>query len=245
MSLIALLLAAGAWAQSPMPYRGDEEPKAAEAPAASTETVTASTETAAAVSTGGVKVAAGEKPRLKAALHVVIHPDAKDWEPLSLRAGGDPGQAESSVVLRQVRSKGKLKGAASKAKAVARVVSSKHDRWLVVSVFPKALEKRRLHFEVRFRVVEGFVEDVKVQAVSVVDPRPGLGAGLDSHALRREGIEFQEESPGSGQITVSALDARPGKGTFNAGKLKLAEFADKELGFADVSWSVHGLSAPK
>ena len=165
------------------------------------------------------------KPRLKSALHVVIHPDAKDWEPLSLRAAGDPGQAESAVLLRQVKSKGKLKGVASKAKASARVVAAKHDRWLVVSVFPKALEKSRMHFEIRFRVVEGFVEDVKVEAVSVVDPRPGVGAGFDSYALRAEGIEFQEESPGSGQIAVSALDARPGKGSFNAGKLKLAEFA--------------------
>lgn len=178
-------------------------------------------------------------------LHAVIHPDAKDWEPLSLRAGGDPGQAENAVVLRQVKSKGKLKGVASKAKATARVVVSKNDRWLVVSVFPKALEKARGHFEVRFRVVEGFVEDVKAQAVTVVDPRPGAGAGLDSYALRSEGIEFAEESPGSGQIAVSALDARPGKSAFNAGKLKLAEFAGKELGFADVSWSVRGLSAPK
>ena len=94
-------------------------------------------------------------------------------------------------------------------------------------------------------MVEGFVEDVKVQAVSVADPRPGVGVGLDSYALRAEGIEFQEESPGSGQITVSALDARPGKKTFNAGRLKLAEFAAKELGFADVSWSARGLSTPK
>ena len=140
-----------------------------------------------------------------------------------------------------MKSKGKLKGVGSKAKAAARVVVSKNDRWLVVSVFPAALEKRRLHFEVRFRVVEGFVEDVKALAVSVVDPRPSVGAGLDSYALRAEGIEFQEESPGSGRIEVSALDARPGKGTFNAGKLKLAEFADPRLGFSDVSWSVRGM----
>lgn len=228
-----------------MPYTGDPplQTSTAAAVAASTQAVTASTATA--VVTSGVKISGGDKPHLKVSLHAEIHPDAKDWTPLSLRAGGDPGQAENSVLLRQVKSKGKFKGVSSKATGSARVIVSKNDRRLIVSIFPKALEKKRCHFEVRFRVVEGFVEDVKVQAVSVVDPRPGVGLGLDSHALRREGIEFEESSPGSGQINVSALDVRPGKGTFNAGRLKLAEFAGKDLGFTDVSWSVRGLSASK
>ncbi|OGS36117.1 MAG: hypothetical protein A2506_08930 [Elusimicrobia bacterium RIFOXYD12_FULL_66_9] len=248
MSLVALLLALSASAQSPMPFRGDEPAKeqpAAEAAAAPAEAVAASTSTAEAAPSQGVKVAGDEKPRLKSALHLVIHPDAKDWEPLSLRAGGDPGQARNAAVLRQVRSKGKVRGVASQAKASARVIVSKNDLWLVVSVFPKSLEKKRCHFEIRFRVVERFVENVQVQAVSVVARDPAAGAGLDSFALRAAGIAFQEESPGSGQLTVSALDARPAKRTFNAGRLKLAAFADKALGFSDVSWSVRGLSAPR
>ena len=204
----------------------------------------------AAVSTGpaaaqdpGVKAEAEAKPKFKNLLHAVIHPEAKEWEPLSLQAGGDPGQAVNAVVLRQVKVKGKIKGDSAKARASARLVRSKDDRWLVVSIFPQALENRRLHLEVRFRVVEGFVEDAKAAAVFVMDARPGAGAGLDSFALRAAGVAFQEESPGFGQVLVSALDPRPSQAAFNAGRLKLAEFADADLGFVDASWSVRGLSA--
>lgn len=210
----------------------------------SEETAAVSTGTdAAAVSGVGVESAA--KPKFKNQIHAVIHPEAKEWEPLSLQAGGDPGQAVNAVVLRQVKVKGKIKGVAAKARASARLVRSKDDLWLVVSIFPQALENRRLRLEVRFRVVEGFVEDAKAAAVFVMDVRPGAGAGLDSFALRAAGVAFQEESPGSGQALISALDPRPSKTAFNAGRLKLAEFADADLGFVDASWSVRGLSAPR
>jgi hypothetical protein len=218
---------------------------AARAQDASTAAVSASTEAAVAVSSGGVRVSDGTKPRPKAVLHATVHPDARDWEPFSLRVGGDPGQAANGAFLRQVKSKGRLTGVASKARSAARLVRAKEDRWLVVSVFPKALEKRRLHVEVRLRVVEGYVEDVKVFAVCVVDPRPAAGAGLDSFALRAEGVEFSEESPASAEVLLSALDPRPGKGAFNAGRLKAAAFADRELGFAELSWSVRGLAGPR
>lgn len=242
MNLAVLLLAVCAAAQSPMPTSGEEPPK--------TEAVAASTQPAAAAPaeapvSHGVKVADGAKVRIKPALHAVIHPEAKDWEPVSLHAGGDPGQATSSAVLRQVRFKGKLRGETSRAKASARLIPSKEDRWLVVSIFPKALERKRGHFEIRFRLVEGFVEDVQVRAVTVVARDLHAGIGLDSYALRAGGIAFEEDSPGSAQILVSALDARPGKKAFNAGKLKLAAFAGKDLGYCDASWSVRGLTAPK
>ncbi len=241
-------LALSAAAQSPMPYSG-EAPAASTAPAVSTATaVAASTETTTAVvtSTGGFHIAGGApKAKLERPLHATIHPDAKDWEPLSLKAGGDPFQAETKATLRQEKVKGKYRGTPSKASARARLHKVGDDRWLVVSIFPKGLEKPRMHFEVRLRIFEGFVEDVKGAIVTVVDRRPGAGAGLDSYDLRSEGVAFEEDSPASGSLLISALDPRPSKSAFNAGSLKRAEFGDKAVGLADVSWSVKGLPSPK
>ena len=242
-----LLLAAAAFAQSPPPLKDTEPPKASTAAAvsASTATVAASTSAAVAVSTAGVHAAPAEKPRPKAELRLVVHPEAKKWEPVSLRATVDSPVPENGVVLRQGKSKGQLRGSTSKAKASARVIKSRSDRWLVISIFPKTLEKKRAHFEIRFRAVEGFVEDVKVRVVTIMDSRPDVGAGLDSDGLRAEGVEFQDESPASAQVVVSALDARPGKAAFNAGALKSAEFSDRDLGTVSAIWSVRGLSGPK
>lgn len=248
MSAALLLgLALSAAAQSPMPYSG-EAPAASPAPAVSTAAVAASTETTTTVvtSTAGFKVAGGApKAKLERPMHAVIHPDAKDWEPVSLKAGGDPFQAETSATLRESKVRGKYKGTASKAKASARVHKAGQDRWLVVSVFPKGLERARMHFELRFRIVEGFVEDAKAAVVTIVDRRAGAGAGLDSYELRARGVEFEEDSPESGSLLVSAMDPRPSKSAFNAGTLKRASFGDKEVGLADASWAVKGLPAPK
>ena len=248
MTALLLALAASAAAQSPMPYSKDVASSAP--PAASTATVTASTaaavaastETVVDLSTGGVHVADGEKKPSRP-IHAVIHPEAKAWEPLSLRPGGDPSQAETRVVLRLFKAKKGYKGAESKAKASARLHKDKDGRRLIVSVFPRALGRRRAHFEIRFRFVEGFVEDAKAALVSVVDRRSGVGAGLDSEELRAQGVEFEEDSPASGSILVSALDPRPSKSAFNAGTLKRAAFGDKDAGLADVSWSATGLPA--
>lgn len=243
---LLLTLAAAASAQSPMPYgSGDVQPAVSSAPAVSTAAaVSASTETATVeVSSGGVKIAGGEaKPKLKRPIRATIHPEAKDWEPIALKAGGDPGQAETKAVLREEKVKGKYKGTASKAKASARLRAGKDASWLVFSIFPKALERRRAHFEIRLRLVEGFIEDAKANLVSVVD-RQYTGAGMDSDELRARGVAFEEESPASGQILISALDPRPSKTAFSAGTLKLAAFADKDVGTADVSWSTTGLRA--
>lgn len=243
---LLLALALGASAQSPLPTAPqDAAPQNPAPPAASTATaVAASTEAAVAVSTGGVKIAGEAKPKLARPIHATIHPDAKDWEPVSLKAGGDPLAAENGAVLRQAKVRGKLKGAASKARSFARLRKAKDDRWLVISVFPKALERRRAHLEARLRLVEGFVEDVKVSLVSVVDRRY-TGAGMDSDELRSRGVEFEEESPERAQVLVSALDPRPSKAALNAGTIRQAAFADKDVGLADVSWSVKGLPAEK
>jgi hypothetical protein len=225
-----------------MPYSSDPPPGSAPPPPTA-PAATASTETVVAVSTGGVHVAGGEKPKLSRPIHAVIHPDAKEWEPLSLKAGGDPGQAETKAILLQAKHKGRYKGTPSKAKAAARLRKRKDDLWLIYSIFPKALERRRAHFEVRLRLVEGYVENVQASLVAVVDRRPDVGAGLDSDALSALGIAFEEDSPASGSVLISALDPRPSKFAYNSGTLKLAAFADKDVGTADVSWAARGLSA--
>lgn len=239
--LLALTLTASA--QSPMPYSGDA-PTASSAPAAavaaSTDTtVAASTETAVAVSTGAAKAAV--KPVAKPRLHAVIHPEAKNWEPLSLRAGGDPEKTETKVVLRLAKSRGIYKGSPSKATAAARLHRAGQDHWLTIAVFPKELEKRRRHFEIRLRLAEGFVEEAKAVLVTVVDQLPDVGAGHDLAELREEGVEFEEDSPASGSILISALDPRPSRSAVNSGTLKLAAFEARDVGLTDVSWSTTGL----
>ncbi|MFI5349561.1 MAG: hypothetical protein ACHQ2Z_08465, partial [Elusimicrobiota bacterium] len=237
--------ARNAAAQSPMPT--NTEPSASAAPAVSTEAVVASSGAAVDVvaSTGGVKIETGVKPKLARPLHAVIHAEAKEWEPVALKAGGDPFQAETKAVLREEKVKGKYKGTSSKATASARLhKDGKYDRWLVVSIFPKELERRRMHIEARFRIVEGFVEEAKAELVSITDRRQS-GAGLDTFELRERGVEFGEASPASGTLLISALDPRPSASALNAGALKLAAFDNALVGLADVSWSVKGLLPPK
>jgi hypothetical protein len=242
--------AALAAAQSPMPYSGDAAPATSTAPAVSTAAaVPSSTDTLSNVvtSTAGVKIGGGApKVKLSRPLHAIIHPDSKEWEPVALKAGGDPFQAETKVTLREEKARGKYRGANEKSTASARLYKAGQDRWLVIRVFPKSLVAKRLvHFEVRLKIVEGFVEELKVAAVTVVDRRPGVGAGLDSYELRDQGVEFEEDSPDSGTVLISALDPRPSKSASNSGVLKLASFGSKVVGLADVSWSAKGLPAPK
>jgi hypothetical protein len=248
-ALLLLALARSAEAQSPMPFSG-EAPAASTAPAVSTATaVAASTDTLANVvtSTGGVKVGGGApKAKLSRPMHAVIHAEAKDWEPLAVKAGGDPFQAETRTTLRQEKVRGKYKGTPMKVAASARLYKAGQDRWLVIRVFPKGLVgKRRLHFEVRLKIFEGFVEEAKAAVVTVVDPRAEAGDGLDSYELRDRGVEFEEDSPASGTLLISALDPRPSKSAVNSGALKLAAFGNNAAGLADVSWSVKGLPPPK
>lgn len=247
MSLAALaFLAASAAAQSPM-YG------AAAPPAASTETVVASTAAVAAststaptdeVAGHGFKVGDGEpKAKLARPMHAIIHKDAADWDPIGLREGGIPGAAENTVSLKVVKIKGRMKGENGKARASARLHKGKKDStWLVICVYPKALERRRTFFELRFRVFEGYIEDVEAAAVTVTDKRRSAAGKLpDSYDLRREGIEYEENRPGSGQLVVAALDPRIRSSSVNSGRLEKAEFADKDLGFVNLSWSSVGV----
>lgn len=240
MIALAALLAVAAAAQSPAPY-GSPEPAPDPAPAVSTAAVAASS--APAPSPGdGVHIAGdAPKPKLKRPIKAVIPKEAADWEPVGLKEGGDPHQASTGVTLKLVRTaKGATKGERSKAKAVARAYQAKSgETWLIVAVFPKALEARRKHLEVRLRVVEGNVEKVEAALVTVTDRR--AFKELDKVALRRAGAAFEEENPGSGLVLLSALEPRPGKTSWNAGKLSLAAFADPTVGYADVSWSARGV----
>lgn len=178
-------------------------------------------------------------------LHAVIHKDAADWEPLSLRAGDVSGSAGNAVSLKLRKVKGRLTGERAKAKSAARLHrGAKDSRWLVISLYPKALEGKRTHLEIRFRIFEGFVEEAQAAAVTVTDRRRLPSAQLfDSYDLREEGVEYQEEQPGSGQLVVAELDPRSGASSVNSGRLEKAEFADKDLGFVNLSWSVRGVRA--
>ncbi|MFI5346002.1 MAG: hypothetical protein ACHQ51_06475 [Elusimicrobiota bacterium] len=247
-AVLLSVLALNAAAQSPMPYNSAPAapPPASAAPAVSTETaVSSSTDTVnVSISTGGVHVAGAVKAKLTRPIRAILHATAKEWEPVSLRAGGDPVMAQCKAVLRQVKVKKKLKGVSSPAKATVRLIKKKDDSWLIVAVFPKGLEKKRAHFEIRFRLFEGYVEDVKVALVTIADPRTG-GWMLNAEELRSRGVAFEEDSPATGQILISALDPRPSKTAFNAGQLKMAAFAGEDVGLSDVSWTATGLSAPK
>ncbi len=246
---LAVLLAASAAAQTGLPgYDKPAEQAPPTAPAVSTDTVAASTAPAGGDDAAGrgFKVGGDEpKPKLARPMHATIHKDAVDWEPLGLKTGGDPGQAENAAALKVVKVSGRMKGENSKATASARVHPGRKDsKWLIVSVRPKSLVRRSTHIEIRFRIFEGFVEEVEASAVTITDRRGAPKKPLDSRELREAGLEFQEEKPGSGMVIVSALDPRPGSGV-NAGRLEKAEFGDKDLGFVNLSWSAKGVAGAK
>ena len=214
------------------------EPETA-APAASTATASVVVSTEAA--------AAQERRKLENLIKAKIHKDAADWEPVSVRAGGDPAEVKTrfSRRVKTVRVKGKQteRGEPSKATAAALVHKVKDDKMLVVSVYPDSLKRLRKHLEVRYFLVEGFLEEVKVAAVTLTDGSPKDGARLDSFGLQSQGIPFQEEFPASAEVRVAALDPRPGKAALNAATVRLAAFGDRDLGFVNLGYSVTGLSA--
>jgi hypothetical protein len=184
----------------------------------------------------GGEAAAPKAPKLSRPIKAHIPKEAKDWEPVGLQEGGDPYQLATSATLKLYKSaSGAYRGERSKARAIVHAYPVKTGETLfVVAVYPAALEKRRKHFELRVRVVEGNVESVEAALVKITDRR--AYKDVDRVALRKAGAAFEEEFPGSGVVSLAAFDPRPGK-AFNAGKLSKAGFADADAGFADVSWS--------
>lgn len=171
-----------------------------------------------------------------------LHKEAKDWEPVSLKKGEASGG--NSFVYRQVKKGKTYKGEKSKAKSVARLYKKGDDQELVISVFPDALKKDFWHVELRFLVIEGFLEKLEVYAVRAEAEAP---ADADAYTLRSAGIPFQEEAPSEGALKLQDFDARKSKSAVNSGALKLAHFADRRmnglpgLGVVSLDYSVKGV----
>ena len=235
MTGIILALALGGWAW------GQETAGAQSAVAA----VEASSSTAFAVEAS--TPAAPEAPKAAPRLRVHVHPDAADWEPVSVRFKEDTGASRTfcEIKVRKLRGAG-FKGAPSPAKASVRSHPVKEDRWLVVSVYPAGLRPKRTHLEARFLIQEGYLEEVKVAAVSVVG---GVFSPEDekedSFSLREKGTDFIERSPGSAEVELSGIDPQAGREAVNSGRVKFAAFGDKDLGFVNFGWSARGVSGAK
>ncbi|MBI3551672.1 MAG: hypothetical protein HY077_04080 [Elusimicrobia bacterium] len=219
------------------------------APAASTDAaVGVSSGPAVALSTGaaeaeghGVSVA-GEQPKaiFKNPIAVRLHKESADWEPVSLRVGGDPAQAANSFtrLLRQKRKP-------SKAKASARVHAFRGDTMLVISLYPDSLKKLGMHIEVRYLLVEGWLEEVKIAAVTLRAGQSFEYGAEDSFSLARKGLSFREDFPAEAEVKVSALNPRPGSGSRNGGRVKGADFGGDELGVVDFSYGTAGVASDK
>jgi len=256
------MLAAVLWLGLASAARAQAPAAPAAAPAASTGTaVAASTDTAVSTSSGtaapevqgyGIKVG-GEQPAaiLANPIAVHVHKEARDWEPISMRVGGDPGQAGNSFTrrIKTVRVKGtkKTAGQSSKATAVARAHPLKGDTLLIISLYPASLKASGAHIEVRYLISEGWLEEAKVAAVTVRAGQPGYRHGAeDSVTLAMKGIEFREDFPSEGDLRVSALDPKVGKSARNAGRVSGADFGgaaygEADLGLVNLSYSAKGV----
>jgi hypothetical protein len=192
---------------------------------------------------------AAPAPAKPAAVHlkrVHIHPEAAEWEPFSVKDAGESFKARTFFErrVRKMRKSG-YKGEASASKAKARSYQVKDDRMLVVSVYPAVLRARRTHVEVRFLVVEGYLEEVKVAAVTVSGDREFAAAdeNEDSVSLRADGVDFIEIYPSAAEVQVLALDPGPGRSAYNAGAVRLSAFGETDMGFVNFGWSLRGVEA--
>ena len=163
-----------------------------------------------------------------------------------MRKGGNPARIRNSatIAVPAVGLTGEIirKRIASKAAAVARLHKVKDDLMLVVSVYPESLRKGRKHFEARYWIVEGFLEEAKLASVSIAGGRASPGdLKEDSFTLRKKGIDFAEAFPSGARLRVAAMDARTRKTSRNAATIEAAEFGGK-LGAVDFSYSVQGVT---
>ena len=236
--LLALACGGRAWAQ--------ETGGQAFAP---TETVASSTAAAVDASTPtapAAEPAPAPEERTIPKSRVIVHKDAADWEPVSvvLRPGFGPGRVSFERRVRTVR--GAYRGQPSAAKAAARLYPFKDDLMLVVSIYPAALRPRRMHLEARFLIQEGYLEEAKLSAVSVVGGQYSpADEKEDSFTLLARGVDIIEEGPGSAHIELSVIDPGPGREAFNAGRVTHASFGDSELGFVNFAWSLKGVAGVK
>lgn len=212
------------------------------------QAVAASSSPAAAASRATPSLKGGRFPPAQGApkSRVHVHREAADWEPVSvtLRPGSGPGRTSFERRVRRLNG-GEYRGQPSPAQAAARVHPAQDDRWLIVSVYPAVLRLKRTHLEARFLIQEGYLEEVKIAAVSVAG-----GANLpddekeDSISLRDKGVDFSEQFPGGAEVELSLIDPGPGRAA-NAGQVRHAFFGEPALGFVNFSWSVTGVSGAK
>ncbi|MDD5627730.1 MAG: hypothetical protein PHU21_01605 [Elusimicrobia bacterium] len=203
----------------------------------------------AAVEASTAAVSAPEAPSVPEApaipkSRVIVHKEAAGWEPFSVRlrpAAG--GRSSFAGKLRKVG--GRFEGGSSPAKAAARVYPAGEDRWLVVCVYPASLRPNRMHLEARFLVQEGYLEEVQVAAVKIVGGRWSPDDDKeDSFSLRAKGVDFNERTPGGGQVILTAIDPGPGRAA-NAGAVRHAAFGGRDLGFVDFAWSLTSVMGEK
>jgi hypothetical protein len=228
-TLLALALGAAAW--------GQETPSTGTV-ASSTAAVEASTPTASAA------VETPEQPAIPKS-RVIVHKDAADWEPVSVRlrpAAG--GRSSFEAKLRKVG--GRYRGRPSAVKAAARVHAAGEDSWLVVCVYPASLRSQRAHMEARFFIQEGYLEKVELATVRIAGGEWSADDDKeDSFSLKAKGVDFNERMPGSAEVELSAIDPGPGPRACNAGQVHHAAFGGEDLGFVNFSWSVTGVSGDK
>ncbi|MFA6003997.1 MAG: hypothetical protein WC881_08005 [Elusimicrobiota bacterium] len=185
-------------------------------------------------------------PAYAARVAVHVHKEAADWDPISVRlvAGNKPTRGFCERKLRQVGTG--YRGEPSAAKVTVRSYPSGDDRWLVVAVHPDLLRGARIHLEARFLIQEGYLEEVVVAAVTLVGSRSSPGDdSADSFSLRAAGRDFVEQTPRSGEVELNAIDPSASPGAVNAGRVKFANFGDKQLGFVNFAWSVKGVASSK
>ncbi|MCX5794438.1 MAG: hypothetical protein NTY77_02935 [Elusimicrobia bacterium] len=212
---------------------------------ASTATVASSTAAVAASTPVVVSPPAAPEEPVVPRSRVVVHREAADWEPVSVRlrpAAGGRSSFEANV--RKVG--GRYRGRSSAVKAAARVYPAGEDLWLVVCVYPAALRPRRMHLEARFFIQEGYLEKVEISAVRVVGGAwSPADEKEDTFTLRSQGVDFNEQMPGSAEIALTAINPGPGPRAPNAGGVRHAAFGGEDLGFVNFSWSVTGVAGEK
>jgi hypothetical protein len=208
---LLLSLAATAFSQNPP----------AAAPATSTDTAVAVSSGTPEATGQGVHVGQGQPAAvLKNPITVRMHKESADWDPVGVRVGGDPGQASNSFKWRIKKGKGQ----SSKATASARLHAVKDDKMLVIALYPAGLKKRGVFMEVRCLISEGWLDAAKVAAVTVHPGGAFRWGSDDSFTLAKKGVEFSEDFPSEGDLKISALNPKPGKGNRNSGKVSGADF---------------------
>ncbi len=213
------------------------------------------------------KPAVEEAPKPRRVSTVKIPREGAGWTPISVRKGGDPEAISNQAVLRIIRTKVKApaeeapppaegeepapppppkyifkeKGRSTPAKSAARTYKAGEDRLLVISIYPLSLKESRTHFELHFKVVEGYLDGVEFKAIR----RPGKfdkkDLEQDSFTLRKLGEEFLEEGPSGAKIAVAAMEAKAGRHGFNAGSLTGAAFGSKDLGLVNLTYQAAGV----